>query len=418
MRLRSALNAAPPIVGTIVVLAAATGIVYALRPVAPTLSLGVVYTPAVLVVAALYGMGYGIGAAIASMLAFNFFFLAPVHTLTLADGRNWAALAVYVLSAVIASQLAAQARRRAAEARQREREAALLADTAAELLHRDAAVDEIRARADSVLRDADERARTRFDAALDALLEIAEERDQLEQQAREAEALRQSDAIKTTIIQTVSHDFRTPLATMTAALGGLSSAEVELSSEDRAELLEALSSELARLTRLVENLLDLSRLQAGAAAPRPELWEIGELVGLAVDDVGRGAVTVRVDDDLPAARVDAIQVQRALVNLIENALKFSPPGAPVTVSAHEGDGNVTIEVDDRGRGIPLDEADALLEPFARGLAIAHGAGLGLAIARGFAVANGGSISLAARDGGGTRACLTLPAERVATEALE
>jgi two-component system, OmpR family, sensor histidine kinase KdpD len=147
MRLRSAVSAAPPIVGTIVVLAVATGVVYALRPVAPTLSLGVVYTPAVLVVAALYGMGYGIGAAIASMLAFNFFFLAPVHTLTLADGRNWAALAVYVVSAVIASQLAARARRRAAEASQREREAALLADTAAELLHRDAAVDEIRARA-------------------------------------------------------------------------------------------------------------------------------------------------------------------------------------------------------------------------------------------------------------------------------
>ena len=130
------------------------------------------------------------------------------------------------------------------------------------------------------------------------------------------------------------------------------------------------------------------------------------------------AITVRVDDDLPAARVDAIQVQRALVNLIENALKFSPPGAPVSVSAHEGNGNVTIEVDDRGRGIRPEEADALLEPFARGQAVAHGAGLGLAIARGFAVANGGSVSLAPREGGGTRASLTLPAERVTTEALQ
>jgi signal transduction histidine kinase len=90
----------------------------------------------------------------------------------------------------------------------------------------------------------------------------------------------------------------------------------------------------------------------------------------------------------------------------------------VSISAHEGDGNVTIEVVDRGRGIHPDEADALLEPFARGEAVAHGAGLGLAIAHGFAVANGGSVSLAAREGGGTRACLTLPAERVATEALQ
>ena len=417
MRLRSTVDAVPPIVGTIVVLAAATGIVYALRPVAPTLSLGVVYTPAVLIVAAYYGMAYGIGAAIASMLAFNFFFLAPVHTLTLADGRNWAALAVYVVSAVIASQLAAQARRRAAEAGQREREAALLADTAAELLHRDASVDEIRARSDIVLEGADERARTRFDAALAALLEVAEEREQLEEQAREAEALRRSDAIKTTIIQSVSHDFRTPLATMTAALGGLSSAEVELSSEDRAELFEAIGSELARLTRLVENLLDLSRLQADAAVPHPELWDVADLVMLAVDEIGRGSVEVHVGDDLPAARVDATQVQRALVNLIENALKFSPPGAPVSVSAREGEGGVTIDVDDRGEGIRPDEAESLLEPFSRGRAAGRGAGLGLAIARGFATANGGSLTLAPRDGGGTCASLTLPAERVAKEAL-
>jgi two-component system, OmpR family, sensor histidine kinase KdpD len=417
VRLRSTADAVPPIVGTIVVLAAATGIVYALRPVAPTLSLGVVYTPAVLIVAALYGMAYGIGAAIASMLAFNFFFLAPVHTLTLADGRNWAALAVYVVSAVIASQLAAQARRRAAEAGQRERESALLADTAAELLHRDASVDEIRARSDIVLEGADERARTRFEAALAALLEVAEEREQLEEQAREAEALRRSDAVKTTIIQSVSHDFRTPLATMTAALGGLSSTEVELSSEDRAELFEALGSELARLTRLVENLLDLSRLQADAAVPHTELWDVGDLVMLAVDEVGRGSVEVHVGEDLPAARVDATQVQRALVNLIENALKFSPAGAPVSVSARESDGGLTIEVDDRGEGIRPDEAESLLEPFSRGRAAGQGAGLGLAIARGFAVANGGSLTLAAREGGGTRASLTLPAERIASEAL-
>ncbi len=417
MRPRSLLGAATPLAGTIVLLAAATGIVYALRPVAPTLSLGVVYTPAVIIVAVLYGMSYGIGAAIAAMLAFNFFFLAPVHTLTLADGRNWAALAVYVVSAVIASELATRARRQAAEAGQREREAALIADTAAELLRRDAAVDEIRARAEIVLQDADERARARYDAALEALLEVAEERRRFEHQAREAEALRQSDAIKTTIIHAVSHDFRTPLATMTAALGGLSSDEVELSNEDRAELLEVLAGELARLTRLVENLLDLSRLQADAAVPHLELWDIGELVALAVDEVGRGRVTVSLDDDLPAARVDATQVQRVLVNLIENAIKFSPPGGAVVVSAHDGGGSVTIDVDDRGGGIHEDDADELLEPFARGRAVGHGAGLGLAIARGFAAANGGSVSLSPRAGGGTRARLTLPAERLGAGAM-
>jgi two-component system sensor histidine kinase KdpD len=360
-------------------------------------------------------MGYAIFASIAAMVAFNFLFLPPVHTLTLADGRNWTALAVYLVTGVVASELATRARRRAAEAEQREREAALLADAAAELLHRDAAVDEIRARAAEVLQPADERARARFDAALMALLDLAADRERFEDQAREAEALRRSDAVKTTIIQSVSHDFRTPLATMAAALGGLSSGEVELSSAERGELLEALGDELARLTRLVENLLDLSRLQAGAALPHRELWEVGELVLLALDETGYDGVTMRVADDLPPARVDAVQVQRILVNLIENARKFSPAGSPVIVSVRRQNGGVAVEIADRGVGIRAEDADALVEPFARGEAVVTGAGLGLAIARGFAVANGGSLELVPRDGGGTLARVVLPAESLAAE---
>ena len=398
-----------PLAGTVAALAAATGLIYALRPVAPILSLGVVYTPAVLVVAIFFGMGYAIFASIAAMIAFNFLFLPPVHTLTLADGRNWTALAVYLVTGVVASELATRARRRAAEAEQREREAALLADAAAELLHRDAAVDEIRARAAVVLQPADERARARFDAALAALLDLAAERERFEDQAREAEALRRSDAVKTTIIQSVSHDFRTPLATMAAAVGGLSSGEVELSAAERAVLLEALSDELARLTRLVENLLDLSRLQAGAARPHRELWEVGELVLLALDETGREGVTMQIADDLPPARVDAVQVQRILVNLIDNARKFSPDAAQVTVSARQESGALVLEVADRGIGIRAEDADELVEPFAHGSALGRGAGLGLAIARGFAVANGGSLALVPRDGGGTCARVVLPA---------
>ncbi len=412
MRLRALIPAA----GTLLLLAAATGLVYALRPVAPTLSLGVVYTPAVVLAAAAYGLRYALAAAVAAMVAFNFLFLPPVHTLTLADGRNWAALAVYAVTGAIASELAARERRRAAELEQREREAALIADTAAELLHRDAQVDEIRARAAQVLSAADSRSRARFDAALGALLQVASERETFEQQAREAEALRRSDAVKTTIIQSVSHDFRTPLATMSAAIGGLQSSEVDLSSADREDLLDALARELARLTRLVENLLDLSRLQAGAAVARPELWEVGELVSLALDEVGRDAVSVAVADDLPPARVDAAQVQRILVNVLENAAKFSPEGAPISVSAHAVDGSVVVDVDDRGAGLGEDEPLTLLEPFTRGRTTVGGAGLGLAIAHGFAVANGGSLVLLPRDGGGTRARLTLPAAAVVSGA--
>ena len=404
-----------PLAGTVAVLAAATGLVYALRPVAPTLSLGVVYTPAVLVVAVLYGMAWAIVASVAAMVAFNFLFLPPVGTLTLADGRNWTALAVYLVTGVIASELATRARRRAAEAQQREREAALLADAAAELLQRDADVEAIRARAEDVLASADERARVRFDAALVALLDLAKERERFEQQALEAEALRRSDAVKTTIIQSVSHDFRTPLATMAAALGGLESGEVELSTAERDELFEALDVELARLTRLVENLLDLSRLQAGAAQPRRELWDVGELVLLAVDEAGRDGIEIDVGDGLAPARVDAVQVQRILVNLIDNARKFSPGAASVTVAARETEGGILVEVGDRGVGIPPAQADALLEPFARGTAVVRGAGLGLAIASGFAAANGGSLTLLPREGGGTLARVLLPAGPVAVE---
>jgi two-component system sensor histidine kinase KdpD len=401
--------------GTVAALAVATGLVYALKPVAPTLSLGVVYTPAVLLVAAAFGMRYALPASIAAMLAFNFLFLPPVHTLTLADGRNWTALGVYVVTGVVASELATRARRRAAEAEQRERETALLADAAAELLQRDAVVGEIRDRADRVLAQSDEHARGRFEAALSMLLRLAGERERFEQQAREAEALRRSDAVKTTIIQSVSHDFRTPLATMAAALGGLRSSEVELSSADRAELLEALEEELSRLTRLVENLLDLSRLHADAAVPHPELWDVAELISLAVDEAGADAVATRIDEGLPAVRVDATQAQRILVNLIDNARKFSPPGSPITVSARERDGGLVVEVADRGPGLSAADAVALLEPFVRGRAVVRGAGLGLAIARGFAVANGGSLAFEPREGGGTRALVTLPAERVAVE---
>src|SRR5947209_15206732 len=148
------------IAGSVAAVAAATGLMYALRPIAPTLSLGVLYTLAVLATAVLFGLGYAIAVALASMLAFNFLFLAPVGTLTLADGRNWTALAVYVVTAIVASELATRARRRAAEAEQREREAGLLADAAAALLQ-SSPLDDVLGRAEEVLRGGDVVARRR-----------------------------------------------------------------------------------------------------------------------------------------------------------------------------------------------------------------------------------------------------------------
>src|SRR4051794_28038356 len=256
--------------GSAAVVAAASLLVWALQPIAPTLSLVVVYTPAVLAAAILFGLGYAVATAVASMLAFNFFFLPPVHTLTLADGRNWTALVVFLVTAVVASELAARARRRAVEAEQRRREAELLADAAAALL-RDAPLDELDLRMDAVLASTDDVTRARFGAAMRSLDALAVDR-------RAAEALKTSDSLKTVILQSVSHDFRTPLATITAAVGGLEHGGLDLSDDDRRELLESIRLESGRLSRLVENVLDLSRLQTGTASPHRELWSVDDVV--------------------------------------------------------------------------------------------------------------------------------------------
>jgi len=369
------------IAGSAAAVAAATGLVYALRPIAPTLSLGVLYTLAVLTTAVLFGLGFAIAAALASMLAFNFLFLAPVGTLTLADGRNWTALCVYVVTAIVASELATRARRRAREAEQREREAELLADAAAALLQAQT-LDEIHERAAVVLGDGNPVARRRFDSALDSLQAVAAERERLD-------TLQRSDAIKTAVLQSVSHDFRTPLATIFSAAEGLQSTELTLTEPDRAGLLETIRLETARLIRLVENLLDLSRLQVGAAAPHLALWPVEELIDRAVAEVREpDRVSVRIGDALPPASVDDVQIQRVLVNLIENALKFS---------------RATVEIIAR-----LDARSVVIEILDRGGAGAPGAGIGLSIARGFAALNHASIALEPRPGGGTAARLDLP----------
>ncbi|HEV8102351.1 MAG TPA: DUF4118 domain-containing protein [Gaiellaceae bacterium] len=375
------------VVGPAAALVAATLLVYALKPIAPVLSLGVVYTLAVLATAIFWGLSLAVVVAVASMVAFNFLFLPPVHRLTLADGRNWTALAVYVVVAVVASELATRARRRAAEAEQREREAALLADAAAALLQ-EAPLDEIRARAESVLEAGDPVARARFEAAVQALLAVADER-------RAAEALRRSDAIKTIILHTVSHDFRTPLATMRAAIDGLESVELQLTSDDRAALLETIRIEVARLSRLVENVLDLSRLQAGAAAPQRALWTVRDLLEqAAAESADPMRVLIELPSELPALEVDAVQIQRALVNVIDNALKFSSEDV-VLVAGPDGE-HVIVDVLDRGRGLNAETGTLA------------GLGLGLEIARGFVAVNEGVLTLEPRVSGGTRARFTLP----------
>lgn len=323
--------------------AAVTGVVFGLKAVAPVLGLSILYLLAVLPVAVLYGLAYGLGVSIASMLAFNFFFLPPLHTLALTDSENWVALAVFVITAVVVSELATRARRRG--------------------------------------------------------LAVAE-----------AESLRRSDAAKTAVLHAVSHDLRSPLTAIRVAVGGLESGALHLAEEDRAELLETIRLETARLERLVANLLDLSRLEAGVAPARAELWPVDELVARALDALGADAlrVAVTLDDDAPLVRVDAAQLERVLVNVLENALRYSSPSDAVELTASSTGDDVLLRVEDRGPGLAPEDVERIFEPFEHGRAAGEGTGLGLAIARGFAEANGCRLWAEARPGSGAAFTLALP----------
>jgi K+-sensing histidine kinase KdpD len=324
--------------GAVVFVTAAIEVV---KPYVPVLSLGVLYVFAVLPIAVLWGIGLATLVSVASMLAFNWFFLPPTHTFQLSDGENWLALAVYLVTAIVVSALAASARRRAELAELREREAAALAE-----------------------------------------------------EVLEAEALRRSDAVKTAVLHAVSHDLRSPLTAIVAAASSLANPELRLADADRIELVTTIRSEADRLDRIVGNLLDLSRLESGVAAPHRELWPAEGLVGRAVEQLGPqlDRVVVEIDADAPPVLVDAVQIERVLVNLLDNALKFSPAGSPVNVRADALDCELLVHVTDQGPGVAAGEREAVFEPFRRGDGVSvRGAGLGLAIARGFSVANGARV---------------------------
>jgi two-component system sensor histidine kinase KdpD len=441
---------------SLIVLALVTGAIFALRPFAPVLSLGVLYVFAVLPVAVFYGLAYAVPVAIASMLAFNWFFLPPRHTFALRDSENWVALAVYLITAVVVSELAAGARRRASEARQREREAAFAADVSALLLEPGHVQDKLARIADRVagvlgtpdarieleslrrpeagetalelvtaerhvgrlfLADGappDGAAADRLLPILASLLASAIDRERLGLKALEAEALRASDALKTAILRTLSHDLRSPVTAISAASEMLDEDASALSEAERLELVASIRLEATRLHRLVSNLLDLSRLEVGAALPRPELWTADGLVATSLDALGDEAarVVVSLPPDSPAVRVDPAQIERVLVNVLENALRSSSPSDPVEIRAAREGRELVLRVVDRGPGLTEAEIARIFDPFERGAAAGEGAGLGLAIAKGFAQANGCRLWAESVPGEGATFALALPLAEV------
>jgi two-component system sensor histidine kinase KdpD len=441
------------ILSSLAAVALVTGVIYALEPIAPVLSLGVLYLFAVLPVAVLWGLAYALPVSIASMLVFNWVFLPPKHSFELADSENWVALVVYLATAVVVSSLAAGSRRREAEAQRRAEEAALLAEVSSALLESAHVQDELRAIASRVAHvlgaeqgrieleslrrpeppesshdlvagdravgrlylneKIDGQIAERLLPGLASLLAVAVDRERLGRRAVEAETLRRSDAMKTAILRAVSHDLRSPLTAIRAATEGLANPGLDLTAADQTALLSTIESESKRLDSLVSNLLDLSRLEVGAAEPRPEFWTVEGLLGEALAELGPSAdrVSVSLAADLPPIHVDGAQIERVLVNLLENALKFSSSTDPVELSGESQSGEVVVRVFDRGPGLGRVDLERMFEPFERGgeKAPGRGTGLGLAIAKGFAEANGARLSVDQAVSVGTCLVLSIPA---------
>jgi two-component system sensor histidine kinase KdpD len=249
--------------------------------------------------------------------------------------------------------------------------------------------------------------RDRIAPALAPVLAAALERARLQGEVVETAALRQSDVAKTALLRAVSHDLRSPLTAIVTAGEALRSPT--LGPDTRAELADVVVSEGSRLSRLIEKLLDLSRLQAGTGRQRVGPISLDEVLHAAADEV-EGTFELSVGD-LPAVRADAAQLERAFANLLENAARYSG-GQPVKVRARALHNRVVVRVVDRGPGIDRGQQERIFEPFQRGDDRHTGAGLGLAIVRGLVEANRGRVWVESLPGQGASFVVELPLEPV------
>jgi two-component system sensor histidine kinase KdpD len=439
----------------ILAVAITTLAIYPLKEVAPAVSAGVVYLLPVLMVSIFWNVWIGLFTAVLSTVSFNFFHIEPTGMLTISSPENLVALAVFLMAAVITSTLAEVSRAQALEADRRRLEADIAADMARILLG-GAGTSEALPEASSRLAEevgfewarlsldspdgesehelplrlgsgrtgrlelppnADPQSmvwvRERIAPGIEAVLRAAIERDKLQDEAIESRALRRSDVLKTALIRSVSHDLRSPLAGIVTSGEALNSKG--LTDAERTEMSEAVVTEASRLARLVDNLLDLSRLESGAAGPRPDWCAIDEVIETAIEQARRihpGApVRITTEDDVGMFRIDANQVERALENLIENAQRYSAP-EPVTVSLRGDRGAAVVRIVDRGPGIEESDLERIFDPFVRlSESDGHqGSGLGLAIAKGFIEANGGRVHAESLPGQGSAFVIEIPAE--------
>jgi two-component system, OmpR family, sensor histidine kinase KdpD len=446
-------DTAKAVIEIVASVAAATGLVALLDEVAPVTGLGVVYLLAVLFIAIRRGQVAAMATSILGVIALNFFFIEPRYRLTIADSGNVVALVVFLIAALVVGRLAAAARRQAREAERRalvasarEREAMIVAQAASSMVAGDsvktqlnrigegmpqprpvraaltaapaAAAGELAVSVPSTRPawlygrpDAgwDRQSLERLAQALAQLIDLARERELLAERSAAAQAARRADAAKTALLHAISHDLRSPLTAITTAASGLRQAD--LHDDDREALLGAIEAESDRLARMVDDLLDLSRIEAGAVNPRTDWCDLVDVVARAAEGVvaryGDRPIELDLPPDLPLVRADAAQLERVFSNLIENAVKFSQADSLVRISGGSGGGRVIVRVTDSGPGIPSSRRAEIFKPFVRG-GSRQGSGLGLAISRGLVDANGGEISLQSGTGIGTTFAVSFP----------
>ena len=318
----------------------------------------------ILVFATFFGRNPALLASFVGMLCFNYFFLHPVGTWFIADPQNLIAWASFTITAIIAGELSSYARRRAREAER-----------------------------------------------LYAELQEAFEK------AASAEAMRQSEKLKSSLLDAVTHDLRTPLTSIKAAVTTLLDSEgghrtIELDSSGRTEFLEIIDEETDRLNRFIEGMVDLARIESGSAGAAGSVANVNEAIASALEragTIGAAHVTkVLCDPELPLVRADGRAVAEVIYNLYENAVKYSPEGSEITIEARRNNEQVEISVNDQGKGIPPELRERVFEKFVRVDKSAAGMGLGLAIVRGIVEAHDGTVEIRNGNGGkGTKVVVKL-----------
>jgi two-component system, OmpR family, sensor histidine kinase KdpD len=238
--------------------------------------------------------------------------------------------------------------------------------------------------------------------------------DRLSEEGRQQQVEIDTERLRSSLLSSVSHDLRTPLAAITTAASSLLEPNEQLSANSRRELLRTIYEESDRLTVQVNNLLEMTRLEAGTLKIRKELQPLEETVGAACARLERQLagrqLSIAMAPDLPMVPADGVLLEQVIFNLLENATKYTPPGSPLEIAARRSESAVLVEVADRGPGLGEDEAERIFEKFYRGQShgSAGGAGLGLSICRGIVLAHGGRIWAGNRPGGGAVFSFTLP----------